>query len=194
MHRTAALLAALSTLAAHAGPPRPAQQARDRRDIQQDKRELSQDRAEFADDQRDLARARAYAQRLQQLRTAGVMQGVAALDAEVSRYLEGERAETRRETGRAAAEVIRSAGETVGAAGEAVADARTGRAAGVQADSRRDLRDDHRDLKHDQRDHRAEAAARNRVTSLAARWNGLAGRADPGSLDARAAILAEVPH
>jgi len=192
MTRTAALLAALSTLAAHAGPPRTAQQARDKKDIHQDKRELARDRAEVADDRADLVRVRLYVQRFEQLRAAADWNMMASLDKEVSRFLAGERTELQREAGQAAAEVVRSAGETVAAAGEAVADARRGRGAAVQADSRRDLRDDKRDLKDDRRDLQAEAAARNRMAALQGRWNGLAGRYDAPSLDARGALLKEM--
>jgi hypothetical protein len=187
MLRTAALLAALSAASVHA---QSAQRAREQRDIRQGKRELARGHAELVDDQRDLARIRGYAARLQQLRAAGNARGVAALDAEVSRFLAGEHAEARRETGQAAAEVLRSSGETVGAAGEAVADERRGRGGAVRADSRRDLRDDRRDLKDDQRDLRGEAAARSRVAGLRGSWDAVAGRFDDASLDARARLLA----
>ena len=189
MLRKAALLAALATATAHA---QSAQQARNRREAAQDKRELARGRAEYADDRADLQRAQGYAKRLQQFRAASDWNGLAALDAEVSRFLLGEHAEANREVGQARAEVVRSAGESVAANTEARVDARHQRAAGVQADSRRDARDDRRDLADDHRDLQAEAAARNRMLALQGRWNGLAGRYEPPALDARAALLSEL--
>ena len=167
-----------------------AQQRRNKKEVHQDKRELRRDTAEAVDDWRDMGRARGFEQRLAAVRAASDWNALAALDAEVERFLLGERREAQREVAQAAGEVNRSAREALGSTREAREDARNGRSAGVRADSRRDARDDRRDTSDDLRDLQREKEGRAFLAKLHRDWRTVSGRFDPVSLDGRAAILA----
>jgi hypothetical protein len=163
----------------------------DRRELRQDRRELRQDRRELRDDRRDAQRFSRLLQSYDAARAANQIGALTELDGRVQAAIDEELRESGREVNQKAAEAGRSQAEVGRERREVARDVDRGRP-GQAAGDVRDLRDDRRDAHDDRRDLRWEQAAASQLAAIQQEYRSLLGRVDPGSLDRKRTLLAQV--
>jgi len=157
-----------------------------------DRQDLRQDRRQGADDRLDAARAQQLLGEYDQAIAANNPAKLTSVESRFSKHLAQEIAESRVESVQARQEVREDKREVRSDRREVGRDVASGKGPAVVADDLRDKTRDRVNTIDDRVDAAKERGSRERMVAIQSQTAALAGRFDPGSLQQKRALYAEV--
>lgn len=169
-----------------------AQAVRNAAERRRDRQDLRQDRRQLTDDRRDARQVHQLLVDYDAAIAANDAARLGGLDAAFRAHLAKEIGESRVESAQARQEVREDKRELRSDRRELRQDVALDRRPGVVADDARDLARDRANLADDRRDAARERLSRERLLAIQGQLGGLEGRFDPGSVQHKRALIAEV--